>query len=162
MPNKEYIIIAPHADDEIIGCYEVLKTGKVATVYFPTREAVAESMTSALTYGFEPKIISISKGISVKILNEVTFLFGPDPNYDFHPEHRFWGHVVERAAREQKLNVCFYNTNMNAPYIREVKDQQGKQKALDICYSQKADLWRFDHRYFLFEGQTQWRMSWEN
>ena len=42
--KPKYVIIAPHADDEIIGCYELLVTGKVDTVAFPNNDIIEEAI----------------------------------------------------------------------------------------------------------------------
>jgi len=36
----------------------------------------------------------------------------------------------------------------------EIPDSEEKKKALNECYPNKSDLWKFDWRYFLFEGYT--------
>ena len=41
--KRRHIIIAPHADDEIIGCYSILKAGEVSAIYFPSEEVLCES-----------------------------------------------------------------------------------------------------------------------
>ena len=65
------------------------------------------------------------------------------------------GAVGESLAR-QGLDIIFYTTNMNAPFMREVKDPEMKRVALNAVYHSQRDLWKYDHKYFLFEGYSKW------
>ena len=79
----------------------------------------------------------------------------PDPVYENHPLHRQYGMMGESMAR-QGLDVTFYTTQMNAPYIREVKDSAAKKSLLNTVYFGQSSLWEYDHKYFLFEGYCKW------
>ena len=150
-------IIAPHADDEIIGCYEVLiKPFEGETiVLFPNDLSMSQATKSAKLFNFQ-----IGSTFDLGVYNSISsdlnikFYF-PDPIYELHPEHRKWGGYGEVLAR-MGWDVSFYVTNMNAPYIREVKNSSGKQEALNQCYPLKQTLWYSDYKYFLFEGQCKW------
>lgn len=158
---KKHVIVAPHADDEIIGCYSVLCTGKVRIVAFPFANSVAvdEARAAQTMFQFATELFEGAQNLLV--LAQIAFrerglIFFPDPVYELHPEHRVIGAMGEQILRRSYPNVVFYSTNMNAPYIRESHDVAGKQKALNACYIKKRSLWEYDHRYFLFEGQTRW------
>lgn len=160
MRERKHIILAPHADDEIIGCYEALITGKVQHVIFPVNNqaALKESEGSAKVFGFTTDLFTDLNdlyrfGQFAKNLGGLIFL--PDPVYEFHPEHKRWGGL----GRSLGNNVVYYSTNMNAPYLHEVYHSTDKKNALDVCYPGKKSLWEFDHRYFLFEGHTMWNIS---
>jgi len=125
------IIFAPHRDDEVIGTYEVLVEDSKAIVIFGD------------------------------VLGEWEFsdiLYFPDPIYETHPDHRLMGAQGETLLRAG-YNVIFYSINMRAPYIHKAQDPDGKRRMLEEKYPEKRSLWEFDHRYFLFEGYVQWRMS---
>jgi hypothetical protein len=66
------------------------------------------------------------------------------------------GSIGENFLREMKYNVIFYNVNMQAPYIFEVKNKDEKKKLLDDVYSSQSDLWKNDAKYYLFEGYCKW------
>ena len=151
---KKYIIVAPHADDEVIGCYTLLKSGRVHCVVFPKRESMEEAANSADLFGFSIKHMD---DFPFDGINDKIFVF-PDPVYDLHPEHRklgALGEVLLRAGQE----VIFYTTNMLAPYIFEVIQPESKRQCLNILYPTKKSLWEYDHRYFLFEGYNQWLIN---
>ena len=156
---KKYVIIAPHADDEIIGCYSYLMTGKVKEVVFGTMDAVMEAHISAETFGFSAKCITDYdfKRTAPDMDNHIVYLF-PDPTYEIHPKHRELGFLGESLLREGQ-EVIFYTTNMSAPYIFEVTEPASKLDSLNLCYTSKEKLWLYEHKYFLFEGYTQWLIN---
>jgi len=154
-----YIVIAPHADDEIIGCYELLtKWNKdIKVVLFPSQQAIDES-------GLSSQIMKFDRGHTdylPTIITKSDVLVFPDPIYELHPEHRKWGQIGEQYARSGH-KVIFYTTNMLAPYIHEVEFSFVKKEVLDRVYFEKQQLWLYDHKYFLFEGYTSWILSWND
>ena len=147
-------IIAPHADDEIIGCWELLTLGLVESVLFISEQAMEEAIPSSEYFGFN---IGMADGT---FNYGKTFLF-PDPTYELHPEHRRLGMLGEEVLRAEG-KVVFYSTNMSAPYIHEVTAPLNKLSALNNLYPKKASLWAYDHKYYLFEGYTKWIMKWDD
>jgi len=150
--NTNHIIVAPHADDEIIGCYEILEKYKGRChVFFPTQIGFSQSLYASQMLGYEAHRME-----EWKDWEHIAYKFYfPDHIYELHPEHRKWGAFGEELARNG-FDVSFYVTNMLAPYIREVKDFKAKRNALNECYSMKQSLWEHDFKYFLFEGQCKW------
>lgn len=159
---RNFVIFAPHADDEIIGCFELLEAQVVKQVVFGTHEAMAECVSSKCNkhYGFTTTTVFLADLTKFKEYKNDTLVF-PDPTTELHPEHRAWGALGERLAREG-FDVIFYTTNMNAPYMRESKDPVAKKEALNTYYPEKKTLWRYEHKYFLFEGHIKWIMSWKD
>jgi hypothetical protein len=151
-----YIIVAPHADDEIIGCYELLSRGLVDTVLFPNDKQLEEAVNSSEHFMFTRTLFD---DYDCEKQGKI-FLF-PDPTYELHPNHKYLGHLGEELLRRGQ-EVIFYTTNMLAPYIHEVSQPLIKQKCLNTLYPTKKDLWEFEHKYFLFEGYTQWLMKWQD
>ena len=152
---KEYVIIAPHADDEIIGCYELLKKGLSKHVFFGSEKAREEAVISSELFGF-----SIHLFDEMPTSSSWIYVF-PDPTYELHPDHRSYGSFGEDILRKYGYEVLFYSTNMNAPYIHEIPQPELKRRDLERCYSKKNSLWLYDHKYFLFEGYTKWIMEFD-
>ena len=157
---RKHTIIAPHADDEIIGCFEILRLGDVLKVVFPiyNQAALKEAEKSSKLFGFETDVFQSFEALATLAVNAQQvggLIFLPDPVYEHHPDHRKWGGV----GRQLGKNVIYYTTNMNAPYMYECKHTEQKKEALDACYPKKSDLWRYDHKYFLFEGYTTWNIA---
>ena len=161
---KKTIIVAPHEDDEIIGCFEVIEKQLMAPVstivLYPNTKGEVSWSEEAKRYNPLGLVPVTGKDCDsyFEVMNGVTFFF-PDPIHEFHPEHRRLAAIGENLLRGG-ATVFFYSVNMQAPYIRETKMPDLKKEALNFYYPQKADLWKWDHKYFLFEGQCRWIGGW--
>ncbi len=155
--NGMSIIVAPHPDDEIIGCYEVLKRDKhVVVIYGGTTKSERRGETSNLKKFFENVHVQLfQNSIPTDLMHKDNVLYFPDPTTEIHPLHRSYGFQGESIARAG-FKVVFYTTQMNVPYIHEVEDPKDKKMYLESCYPSQADLWKYDHKYFLFEGYCRW------
>jgi hypothetical protein len=152
----EIVIVAPHPDDELIGCYEQLITGENLVIIYSgdtpqnRREKALKlkdhiNLTHQLFHMAIPQIF----------MSKDNKFFAPDPIYENHPKHREWGMIGESMAR-QGYDVTFYNTKMNAPYIHEVISPEQKRILLEKVYPDQKSLWKYEHKYFLFEGYNKW------
>ena len=157
--EQNMVVIAPHPDDEIIGCFQMLDENRVVSIIYgtenPCRNTVAELFQCDC---FISKPRDVERSFLTKGEDEFLFLF-PDPYFETHPSHRMWGAVGERMLREQHKRVLFYSVNMKAPYIFETPIPYVKRKALEKLYPEKKSLWESDHRYFLFEGYCEWNLG---
>jgi len=155
--SKETVIVSPHADDELIGCYSILNDVKIKPViiYTESCDEFRQQEVMKIKEHFSIKAQMFCRSIPTMFLTPDNTFYFPDPSTEIHPAHRMQGMVGEGLAR-QGLNVIFYSTNMNAPYIREEKNPENKKEMLDLIYTSQSDLWKYDHKYFLFEGFTKW------
>ena len=64
--------------------------------------------------------------------------------------------MMGESMARQGLDVLFYTTQMNVPYIREVQDSGAKKVLLNSVYFGQSSLWEYEHKYFLFEGYCKW------
>ena len=151
----ESVIIAPHPDDEIIGCYKYLTTGNPIIIYDGGTERERRDEARKLKDHTEVKVQLFQLAIPPSFLNVNTVFYFPDPVYETHPLHRKWGSIGEEVAR-RGLNVIFYSTIMNAPYIHEVQNVAAKESLLNTIYPSQSDLWKYEKKYVLFEGYNQW------
>ena len=153
---SEIVIVAPHPDDEIIGCYSILADEKIRPVIIYTEEMSKDRQDESkkIAEHFTIKGQMFCKSIPPQFLvPENTFYFpGPD---ELHPAHRTQAAIGEALAR-QGLNVIFYSTNMNVKWIQEEKDPDKKKALLNLIYQSQSDLWKYDHKYFLFCGFCKW------
>lgn len=159
MSDKNIIIIAPHPDDEIIGCYEVVNNYKTMILYDASTPQLRREEAMKLKDEFDISAQVFLNTIPPPWLTlENTVFFFPDPIYETHPLHRQWGYGGEMMARAGQ-NVVFYNTIMNAPYIHEVADFLDKRNVLDKYFPSQKNMWAWDHRYNLFEGYNSWKFN---
>jgi hypothetical protein len=157
--KSDIIIIAPHYDDEIIGCWEVISNPiiKPIVIYMQDDEERKKESLKLKTHIENIQVQLFQKSIPNMFLNPNNVLYFPDPIFEFHPDHRKWGAEGEKLLR-QGLNVVFYNVNMQAPYIHEVKDIKGKKRLLEKVYPSQKSLWKYEYKYFLWEGYCRWIM----
>ena len=152
-----HVIIAPHPDDEVIGCYEVLRREEEIIIIYsadsdPKRRKEAMRLKEFVD-GI--KVQMFQNSIPMAMVNSDHKFYFPDPVYETHPKHREMGMTGELYARSG-IDVTFYNTIMNAPYIHEGKDVIGKEYVLDEVYRSQSDMWKFEKKYILFEGYCKW------
>ena len=150
------VIIAPHCDDEVIGTYEILKNkNDIVIVYSTCNDDKRIKHARELQKFFRIEAQIRYDLVPEYLLNRKHIFYAPDPSTEVHPLHREWGFRLEQMARNG-YKVIFYTTLMNTPYIHEVTTWQHKKQILNQVYPDQKDLWKFDHKYFLFEGYTQW------
>jgi len=145
-------IIAPHCDDEIIGTYSVVSRFPCTIVFVQEDE---ERLVRA------EKLKEFNKDIEITTFREkfewINFhsdiVFAPDPNYEMHPLHRKIGNLILNKFFDG-YNVYFYTTNMNTPYTRLLHpvERQEKKEMLDKIYPDQSDLWKYEWKYFMYEG----------
>ena len=153
--HKGHVIIAPHPDDEIIGCYEILVKENPVIIYVGDIENERREEALKLKNYTNISMQLFLNSVPPPFLNDKVTLYFPDPSTETHPKHRMWGAIGEQILR-QGINVIFYTINMNVPYIHNVKEWKKKLELLDKVYPSQKDLWKFDKKYVLFEGRNKW------
>jgi len=156
--TKKSIIISPHPDDEIIGCFDILQNNECIIIYSHKIDKKRREESLQLKKHMSSNVIMqfyLNNIPPYLLIEENTFYF-PDPIFENHPDHRYWGAMGEKLLRENKLDIVFYSVNMNAPYIYESSNSEKKKLLLDTVYESQKDLWKYDHKYFLFEGYCKW------
>jgi hypothetical protein len=153
---SDTVIIAPHSDDEIIGCFSILNNPDIRPVIIYTEEMDKERQVEVrgIREHFTIKGQMFCQSIPPQFMNTNTTFYFPGPD-EIHPAHRTQAAIGEALAR-QGLNVIFYSTNMNVPFIEEETFPDKKKEMLDKIYPSQSDLWKYDHKYFLFRGYMKW------
>lgn len=157
MRSRRNIILAPHIDDEVIGCFEYLEKKVITDVYYfydltPERKEEAEN-TSRL-YEFNPHFADTydSSLFSLSDLKSEDTIFAPAAS-DSHPQHKSINLRGRAIARNYDCNLIFYSVDMDVPYRHRVKDSEGKRDVLNQLYPSQAALLS-DEKYSLFGGYT--------
>jgi hypothetical protein len=153
--KNETIIIAPHPDDEIIGCYEVLKSGVKPIILFSPTTTQRENEALKLKEYVGIRAVFFCQNIPSDLLDKSNTFYFPNPVYETHPLHREKGMVGEILLRNG-FDVIFYSTEMNYHAKYECKDPTGKRNLLNTIYPGQMDLWRYDYKYWLFSGYEKW------
>jgi hypothetical protein len=154
------IIIAPHFDDEIIGCFELIinpdfKCNIIYThIEYDQRLHESKNLKDVLPNIEKQSVNRFLQPCSFLLDKNATFYF-PDPIYETHPDHREIGSIGEKLLRNGS-NVIFYSINMKAPYIHKTKNPQDKEFLLDHIYPSQNDLWKYEKIFILFEGRCKW------
>ena len=152
------VILAPHPDDEIIGCFKLLKAGAVkAVLYFFDCEGVrlAELARFCRDLGLEYRILrpvlhEVESAIE-KLKPEAILV--PHPR-DYHPHHKticMLGQAL--AGMNENLSIKYYSVEMNVPDldILEPVLREEKRAWLDKYYPSQKKLWETNPKYYLFE-----------
>ena len=154
-----HVIVAPHIDDEVIGCFDILSNPDNTCViiysgFDNTQEREQEAHN--LVEKFENVVGCIkNRYIPSQFLSPNNFFHFPDPFNEHHPTHRVIGMLGYELFHDKGFSVFFYSINMQAPYIYNVDNWQEKQKILNELYPSQKSLWENDFKYFLFEGHCQ-------
>lgn len=158
------VIFAPHPDDEIIGCYRVIRFGDPVLVIFTKEMTKERKMESEkLSEYFDNVTVRYEKEFSNSLVNTLQndrfyeFYF-PDPFTETHPEHKILGFHGYKLWKEFYLNIIFYSTNMNTNYLYELNDDEKnlKEAALNTIYPSQSDLWKFEKKYIFYESKCIW------
>ena len=153
------IIIAPHPDDELIGCYSSLNEGvpRVKEVWYvfdhqdPVRRKEAEE--SALKFRFDPRFIEGISGLehNMGYLERTSYEVRVPSIHDAHPQHKQVNRMTRHLARS------FYSVDLDyADHKRSLGDLDSirKRSQLDTLYPSQASLWSNNASYYLFECVT--------
>lgn len=137
------LIIAPHVDDETIGCWSVLndtnRSITVAWLYELTPQRRAEALSIHLV-----DVCKFGPILSEEFLGSFNEVYVPSRR-DWHADHK------EANARYRKWATHFYSVDMqNGEYLGDEQSAQ-KRQALNTWFPSQASLWESNAKYYLFE-----------
>ena len=146
-------IIAPHPDDELIGCYSLLAAGLVSTVYYlfdwGDSERAQEAEACSRKFKFKPVLTSL--GDLEKEFSSLSGTIYLPARQDSHPHHKLTNRL--RQLRTDAQVLAFYSVDLQSA-ARKVRCSPLKKEALDALYPSQAALWERDASYYLFEALT--------
>jgi len=150
--NKDkYIILAPHVDDEVIGCYRLLMEGNVTHVFYfyeLSYERKREALRCAEEFGFTTVFMDSNiSAVTLVELSKERIILAPSV-HDLHPDHK----RLNRYARNIiGADVLFYSVDMNSKF--DVLNEIGVDKEVILKRLFKSQEALFaNEKYFLFES----------
>lgn len=151
------IIIAPHADDELIGCYSKIMANEIIQVQYVAEcdDVRREEATAfCLSVGIIPSFLNGQVLMLADTLHgiEAGELYIPSPN-DNHNLHKFIYHLVFHL--KPAVPIIVYSVYMNDFFVRPISYSKAKKTDLDFYYPSQKSLWKHDGRYYLFEGYAE-------
>ena len=172
----EYQILAPHVDDEMIGCYTKLLTGHVRGVHYffdLTEERQREAVRASQFYGFTPtfssapdmmlSMMSLDSALH-RIMRQYhtanTIWLVPDIT-DVHRHHKMVNWAARKAAyllektSAGKIPLEFYSVDMSSPAVVPLPSHIASQKKLSLLQNYPSQSVLFQNeKYYLFEGYS--------
>lgn len=144
MNDKNIVILAPHVDDEVIGCYRLLEAGRVSDVFYfydLTNARKEEALRVADYFGFTAHFES-----SDFPTDKIFYV----PNIaDQHPHHKELN-IYSRSLSCQKR---YYSIDMNVKFdVLPVHVMASKLAVLHEFYPSQRKLFDKDDKYHLFES----------
>jgi len=152
-------IIAPHADDELIGCYRMIKNEMVTGVIYVDqmpRERVNEAFRFCNDFNLDPYFACGNIGQLYDHLYDIdTEAIAIPSMYDDHILHKLIYSLVF-YSRLLSRTIYVYSAYMNDSFIEplESKAMEEKLMLLDKYYPSQKDLWKNENKFFIFEGVT--------
>lgn len=140
------IILAAHPDDEVIGCFRILKQGVDVVYYFVWDDLrKQEALTVSQYFGFTPIFLAYDGKISVSS-NDTVYVPCKE---ELHPAHL----AINMKARKLKCKKIYYSIEKNIPFISlNRKEKIEKEQILNTYYKSQRFLWENNKKYIFFEA----------
>lgn len=161
MAEEKGWIIAPHPDDDLIGCYKQIKAERIKGVAYYSleseeREAEAKKFCRSFNLRYKAFDRDMDAFIRWAAAEALTPLYLPSPN-DRHAAHRLLFYVTLDMRKDFRLSPTYvYSVYMDDFFATPLSEDDALQKrnVLNAFYASQSSLWQHDHRYFLFEGMV--------
>ena len=153
---QQAVIIAPHPDDELIGCFSLLENKQVSmVVYFDSELArMMEAQKVCAHYGCVMQTLESRLGAFCDMLDDLSstgrWVFVPTP--EGHSLHNWVYYSALLTIPRGRLGV--YSVYMTDPFAQGLPQGVARQKKdkLNEFYPSQESLWKYDYKYWLREG----------
>jgi len=139
------IILAPHIDDEVIGCYSILNNVDEVYYFFDIDDIrKQEAINTAKLFNFTPYFSS-----TIYVNNNDT-VYVPSSS-DLHKDHLYVNRLAKKLQQVFNFELKYYSIDMNKTptYLGELS--RLKKKHLYSLFPSQSNLFDSDEKYFLFE-----------
>ena len=137
------IILAPHLDDEIIGCFSVMN--EVDKVVYYTYD-YRESQINKFPIEWQDKYVR-GDAFDLSALGSGDIVYVPS-RFDLHPFHKVVRHKI---LDNHKVTKMFYSIDMNVPWLEEEQEPRRKLDVLKQMFPGE-DLFEKNAKYWLFKS----------
>ncbi len=144
--TKKYSIIAPHIDDETIGCFTLLNAGQINKVYYvfeTDQERLKEADKASHYFDFKYEILPIC---DFNKIPKDEFLLVPNIK-DLHIHHK----MVNISAKMLSNDKLYYSVDMNT-LKKPFKLWQNKRDILYHLYRSQYNYFDQNTQCYLFEN----------
>lgn len=139
------IILAPHIDDELIGCYSILHDIDEVYYFFDiTEERKIEALNTGKKFNFK---CNFNEPVDINY-NDIVYV---TTSMDLHRDHKYVNRLAKSIQLDLDFVLKFYSIDMNRkPKFLSDLHQQKKKDMYELYPSQKG-LFDSNEKYFLFE-----------
>ncbi len=157
-PNERILVIAPHADDELIGCHAFLNTHKSQSEVFycsllghnyseANRTIREQELRSYLDF-LDVKYVIAHHDTLLEDLRKEIMLYCPSliacPSFiDWHKEHRLVNHILQDILSDIELSpkIIWYHISLPIPLTYS-------NIASHISYREHINKWQLLRRHY--------------
>lgn len=140
---SEKVILAPHLDDEIIGCYSILDQVKHVLYFHGDYRSDLIEMRSDCKY------VDCSDDWyrALRYVDDDSEVYVPS-RFDHHPLHR----KVNRFRHNLPGKKWYYSVDMNVPWLEEEESPESKRRMCAVMYPKEMETLGKDDKWFLFKS----------
>jgi len=156
---SKVLIISPHNDDALIGCFlyltnrikffEISFNKSTNYIFFGSEELEGERYEEAMRFAKDFNLIVADLEFNL-ITSEFDLVLAPSPESS-HYYHKYFAYKSLDIKAKHRI---FYSTDMTEWWVRPLPNdlRELKKDLLDKYFVYEKDLWRYDGRYYIFEG----------
>lgn len=137
------VILAPHLDDEIIGCFSILKKGDLV-VYF--KDDYRADSINRKGHPWTYELGHVNDDYPALRSDDVLYI---PSRCDYHPLHQAVNRYAVGINHPKKI---WYSVEMNTPWLQEEENPKMKLDLFKTLYPGEVETICKNDKYFLFKS----------